>query len=535
MASPPSPSAEKAQYHHFIPRFILRNFAHPFQPPIESSKGSKKNRNGKRKKINGHYPGDLMLNVIDLAGATADVVETPVAKTLGMTDMYRDLRDDTNHNHLEEKFSKLESQAAAVVNKIRKAFGAGHRDVWLVRSERDTLRKFLFIMKYRGSGAYERYHHHDTGSYSLDDRERLLDYMRKKGYKKPLDVWYDNIDAMLALKMDPQMEWMKWLREHAYPDDAMWFIAYCQMMYLALCTPSGADEEFILTENAYSIHEGPVSFYVDPVTKETKQGSYNEFHTFGVISPKLMIVLRSFLLPVPEEDADEEMRIWRKNAFEQVAAQHNDPADVHSILEDLPISKARNTYTKIVDGKLMLLEGEDGSHRAVDKFCFRFFPISTEHMDRINFILLENADHVSTIVYQSQQSVSRTLKKYLTAPCELNTSACFKVITDSTDDQRLAFLKKLEKVVRHLGYDAVATYQIGRGKFNDPLVMAGQMLRARLPLENEPTGFKQHYAKLGRLHIAIEEITIANQLNRRWPHNLTERHGSSKKDAQYEN
>ena len=529
-STPPS----KSQYQHFVPRFILKNFAHLFQPPTEPSPGSKKKRQGRRKKTNGHYPGDPMLNVINLAGATPNIVETPVAKTLGMTDMYRDLRHGANQNHLEEKFSKLESQAGTVISKVRKAFEAGDRDVWITRSERDTLRKFLFIMKYRSSGFYERYHHSDAEGYSSDDRERLLDYMRKKGYKKPVDVWVDNINAMLALKMDPQMKWMEWLREHAYPDDAMWFIAHCQMMYLALCTPSKPDDEFLLTENAYNIHEGPVSYFLDPVTKQMRPGSYTEFHMFSVISPKLMIVLRSCVLPVPEEDADEDTRTWRRNAFEQIAAQHNDPLNVRSMLEDLPISKARNTYTKIVDGKVVLLDGEDGLHRTDHKFCFRFFPISTEHTDRLNFIMLENAYHVSTIVFKSRQAAARTLKEYLTVPCELNGSASFKMIAGSGDDQRLNFLRTLEKIVSDLGSEVVATYQIDKGKFYDPLVMAGQWLKASVPIQNEPTDFTQLYAKLGVPHIFIKSTSVTDNFDRWRPHNAAQGHGSSSQDAQHE-
>ena len=504
-----SSSPAKSQHHHFVPRFILRNFAHPFQPLIEPIKGSRKKRNGRRAKKDGHYPGDLMLNVINLEGDTPDIVETPVAKTLGISDMYKDLRAASNPNHLEEKLSKLESQAAMVINKMRKAFEAGDRDVQIGRSERDTLRKFLFIMKYRGLRARERYFHSDVEAYSSDDKERLLEYMRKKGYDKPVDVWFDNIDAMLTVKMDPQMRWMEWLREHAYPDDAMWFIAHCQMMYLALCTPSSPGDEFLLTENAYSIHEGPVSLFVDPVTIEARQGSYTEFHILAVISPKLMMVLRSFALPVPEEDADEEISMWRKNIFEQITAQHNDPLNARSILADLPIKKARNSYTKIVDGKVVLLEGEDGSHRADHKFHFRFFPLTTELTDRINFIMLENAHYISTIIFKSQEAAHRTLREYLTMPCEFDGLPCFKTIANSGDDPRLTFLKRLEKVVSKLGSEVVSTYQIERETFNDPLVMLGQALMMRAPSQNESTDFMQLYAKLGLSHVVAEETTYS--------------------------
>ena len=223
-----------------------------------------------------------MLHTINLAGTTADVIETPVSKTLGMTDMYRDFADATNQHHLEEKLSKLESRAGGIVNRIRKAFDAGDQDVWITRPDRDILRKFLFIMKYRGSMAHERYFHQSAEGYSSNDRERLLEYMRRKGFKKPVDVWFDNINAMLELKMDPELKWMEWLQEHAYPDDAKWFIAHLQMQYLALCTPSGQGDEFLLLQNAYSIHEGPVSWSIDPITKELVPGYYTELHTFSV-------------------------------------------------------------------------------------------------------------------------------------------------------------------------------------------------------------------------------------------------------------
>jgi hypothetical protein len=113
---------------------------------------------------------------------------------------------------------------------------------------------------------------------------------------------------MMELKMDAKGSWMAALVERIYPDDAKWFIAHTQMMYLALCTPVNKDDEFLLTENAYGIHEGPVSSRIDPKSGGFIATAYTEFHKFAVISPKLIMVLRSFVLPIPEEDLDEEMK-----------------------------------------------------------------------------------------------------------------------------------------------------------------------------------------------------------------------------------
>src|SRR2546421_2028261 len=330
MAPPSNPTG--SQYHHYIPRFILRNFAHPFNPPNVPRKRSAKR--GKRIQKDGYHLGEPMLHAIDLTGDTAEVIETPVSHTFGQVDMYRDFENATNQHYIEEQLSRLESRASRIINKIRTAFEAGERDVWITRPDRDMLRKFLFIMKYRSSRQHKRFYHMRAQDYSEDDREKFLKFMREKGYQKPIDVWFDNIKAMLELKMDPKGEWMQELKERIYPDDAMMYIAHRQMMYLALCTPSNRDDEFLLTQNVYGIHEGPTSYWVNPHTGESAMKCYTEYHVFSVISPKLVIVLRSLFLPIPEEDSNEDTRHWREEMLLQNVIQHNDPQNAKSMLED---------------------------------------------------------------------------------------------------------------------------------------------------------------------------------------------------------
>jgi hypothetical protein len=488
--APPSTPAE-SQYHHFIPRFILRNFAHPFKPPDIPPKGSAKR--GKRSRKGGHYPNEPMLYAINLAGATAELTETPVSRTFGLVDMYRDLKGATNQHYLEEQLSRLESRAGQVIHKIRNAFEAREREVWITRQDRDILRKFLFIMKYRGTTAHKRFYHQNTEAYFADDKERLLKYMLEKGYQKPVDVWFDNIKAMLELKMDPERKWMEELKKRVYPDDAMMYIGHTQMMYLALCTPSAKDDEFLLTENAYSIHEGPNSVLINPDTNESTLGCYTEFHVFSVISPKLIMVLRSFLLPVLEEDSNEEIRRWRENMLQLNAIQHNNPLGVKSVLEDLPVTKARNSYTRLVDGRVVLLDGENGSPSSHHKFCFRFFPISTEHVNKINCIMLEQSDSVSTIVFKSRLGTRKALEYYLSMPCD----AGFKMVGDAPNDPKLVCLKKLEQAVKQLGSDTTAVYRTHWSEVSDDdtLEALGQMLAKSLP--KEPSEFMKLYMKLG--------------------------------------
>ena len=471
-----------------------------------------------------------MLYTINLAGTTAEVIETPVSRTLGITDMYRDFRDVDNQHHLEDKLSKLESHAAKIINYIRDTFEEGKQNVEIVRPDRDVLRKFLFIMKYRNSTFHKRFYYQNADHYMSDDKQRLLQYMRKKGYQKPVDVWFDNINTMLDLEMDPEQKWMKWLMEHAYPDDAKWFIAHSQMMYLALCTPSGQDDEFLLTENAYSVHEGPVSQSVDPQTGDMVDTAYSEFHVFSFISPKLVMVLRSFILPGPEEDADESVRTWRETMSQMNASQHNNPRDVKSLLEDLPIAKARNSYTQLVNGRVVLLGAQGWSPTVHDKFCFRFFPISTNHTNMINSIMLEQSYSISTIVFKSKLAAGKTLKHYLHMPCELDGKHVFKIVGDAQDDLRLMFLKKLEQAARQLGHTTTAIYHSITMKPNFECM--GQIFAKHLP--EKPSAFMRLYVKLGKFLISTETCRKL-KICRRKRCDVAKRHGPSSQNAQYEN
>ena len=504
-------STEKSQYHHFIPRFILRNFAHPYQPPKDLYNGTK--QRNRQKKRGSHRPGEPMLNIINTEGDAIEILETTVAKTLGMMDMYRDFRGQTKQHHLEEKLSKLEARAGQVISKIRQSLKARNQEVCITRTQRNDLRKFLFIMKYRGSGMHKRYFHSDADEYSQNDKQMLRKHMEERGLKSPIHVWFENIDAMLEVDMDEKMAWMKKLGERVYQSDAAWFIMHCQMMYLALCTPSKQGDEFILTENAYSIFEGPATCYVDPFTKKVTQGAWSELHMFAPISPKLMIVLRSSVFPISEEDSDEEMRSWRHDIREQMAAQLGGPEGMRSMLEHLPVHKARNSYSKIVNGQVVLREGETGSHRRDDKFYFSFFSLPKMYTDRLNFLMLENASHISTIVFNSRQVFSQTIKAYLDTSCEVEGRPCLKLIDGTRDDERLKFLKKLECLSSILNVASVAVYQNLEATQRDPLVTLGQRFQTMAVQNNDDLW--EHlpaYCRLGQSQPSITRLCLPSNI-----------------------
>jgi hypothetical protein len=117
-------------------------------------------------------------------------------------DMYRDSSNSADYNYLEKEFGKLESQVSKIIAGIREALESGKSGFSMTRNQRDTLRKFLFIMKYRGLGFHRRFHGDVSGRYEEDDKGRLEKYMQAKGYRKLVDVWLKSIKAFLEVKMD---------------------------------------------------------------------------------------------------------------------------------------------------------------------------------------------------------------------------------------------------------------------------------------------------------------------------------------------
>lgn len=107
-----------------------------------------------------------------------------MAKTFGMMDMYRDLEASTKQHQVEEQLSVLKSQAGEVINSIRKSFEAGKPDVWVKRPQLSTLRKFLFIMKYRGSRFHKRYFHQTADDYNDNDKRRDAEIYERAGIQE---------------------------------------------------------------------------------------------------------------------------------------------------------------------------------------------------------------------------------------------------------------------------------------------------------------------------------------------------------------
>ena len=433
-------SPKSSQYHHFIPRFLLRNFAVFKNPGKIVPKTSKRSKN--------QAPKPQKLTVLDLKAG--DFKQGDVGETFGIVDLYRDFKEaGRDQQKLERELSVLESAAGEIYSRINKTFEAGKKEVQLIRKDKDILRRFLFIMMYRNSSFAVRFEK-SREEYDSDDREEMLAYMDAKGFRHPRDVWFANIRAFMEVRLhDDGEDWtaaMAELQERAYPRDARWFFAHVQAFYIAFCTPKELNDEFLLTQNAYGVYEGP-----------TSPGPWTDYHRFAPVSPRIMIVLRSLLLPCAGLQQDMETQ---KMHLEMTKLMHPDPDRAGSWLEDLPISRAGNNYSKVVNGKVEPLPTKMARDKHV--FYFPFFPLDHVHVQKINMICLENACDTLAIVYKSPESLRTALDFYLT-----DKTPGFKVMYPNTtlrglpedmhlfqiskEEERLPYLQLLLKFAQQLG------------------------------------------------------------------------------------
>jgi hypothetical protein len=456
-----------SQYQHYIPQFILRNFSHAYKPPKQryfEKRGRPCARNGK-------YRGEKVLNVVELTSDEPQLLEQPVSRWFGQDDMYKDLADAIkSKKDVEQELSKLESRTAEILQKAKKAHENGDPEIWLTRVERNRLRKFLFIMKYRGPGFYKKYFSGDPQIYDSEDKHLLRAYIANKGMRKPRDVWLHNLRAILEINMDAKGDWKIKLPEVMFPEDAKMFISHAQSSYIAFCTPHEKHDEFILTDQCYNIFEGPNNETFCARTGEYLGNTYLCYHEFGPVSPRLIIVLRSCLLPETLQDMQPNVKKARRMMQNASATQFPEPKNVKSILVDLPVMKATNSYSRVVNGRLELMPGGPGIPQAQDKFCFRFWPITTKHVNTINSIFLDNLLRCKSVVFCSSASFKRTLESYMT------TSAHgFKKIgvgEHQAQVSRLACLKKLSVVLKMLGSESIPIWSEQDGTESKPFLQS---------------------------------------------------------------
>ena len=395
---PPEPAVDRTEYHHFIPRLVLREFA-----------------TAESRAQEGRNPSIRVYSLRDVT-----ITPTPVARCYGHYNMYQDA-SAADKMHIERALSTLEGQAARLIVRIKRAQEMNERSVTLTRVERNTIRKFLFVMKYRSPLFWAKYAC-SLEEYGHVDREEVLRYMEKRGFTKPIEIWLHTLKTILDTHIDAKNEWIRTLMATCFVPDVGWFWLNMTGFFMAFCQPRNLNDEFILSESAFGIHEGPTEtrgpIPLDAEAATTalsnnpgpggaelsserekfarNKGWYTEFHKMAPFSPRLLLVLRSNHL------RNEETKQERHRMADEGIWPGSHQWKMPSVFEHLHLDPPDPTY---------VVGPEPDNHTDNDVFKFTLHRLSHRDLSLFNFIILNEVRLFLT--WNSNDAMKRTLREYL--------------------------------------------------------------------------------------------------------------------------
>ncbi|KAK2459384.1 hypothetical protein APHAL10511_008603 [Amanita phalloides] len=377
------------QYHHYIPRFILRRFKIP-TPPISQQKTNRKGR-GQRKQIDS--PGTLYY--CDLA--TGALENRSIGKVYGIVNLYKDAKNPKNVHHLEGKLSVLENQAANVIRKIHGALNDGSFQI--ERRDLDALRKFIQIMCYRIQTSYFDEAHPEN----VPGAGFFKHLRESKGLDNGIEVWLHFLDYFLNTPHNDivnraaefhEKEGADRIRTMVLSGCSEWptnataedFMAddYNHMAddYYLGVVEAAAGTEFIMSNRAFGLWEGMV---------DQLPGAHRLF----IVSPHIALILRLNFLndDIPLES----------------------PLFVRSSLIDIPLQRAQIHYA---NGRQIMTVEELLRHRASpagqrDQVKFKITQLTKQQTQNVNMTILLNVREDGSVTFLSKGIMRKTLEHYM--------------------------------------------------------------------------------------------------------------------------
>ena len=260
--SPGSPAAQagphlpeksyRNQYHHYIPRFVLRNFA--LDDHVKHAR--------ERQDIY-HYSltnGHLRIARVDT--------------TYGVSNMYSDIRNVSDINYVEKELGKLEQIASDVVKQL---LNPSKSEFTITATELDALKKFLFIMSFRHPRRQQQY---VEGRFDIATKARQEKFMKTHNLSTFADAWLENIKIILGSDLLPSKEdnILEPSRWKSLEQTDFWF----HNIGTFVCIWEAPEPyEFIVTDNSFGIWEGNCG-----------PGMWSQaYHHFYPVSPRRIIVL----------------------------------------------------------------------------------------------------------------------------------------------------------------------------------------------------------------------------------------------------
>ncbi|KAK0492636.1 hypothetical protein EDD18DRAFT_449314 [Armillaria luteobubalina] len=378
------PLHKQDQFHHAIPRFILRGFQ-----VGRRMTASERDREYKR---TGVYPEYVLY--YDLASGCLDVRST--GNIYGHKNLYRDASNLSNANEIEDKLGNLERQASNVIKTLHSKLASGK--ITLKRRDVERVRKFLFVMHYRNMGKSYFDPDHPHGGSTI--RQWLECYKTKHSCQTHTDVWLHvlryyldtphseilgharaiynehgmgKVHLQMMTNLDPDME-------HS---EALAYDMQASACHLGIWE-AHSTSEFILSNNAFGLFEG-LSVTGDQV------------HRIFVISPQIAVILRSNLMFMYKEmgPVNSELLKIPQHLPEPKYVNEDQIPSVTDLSSAMDVVRLRSPE---------------------DSITFTVTKLSLAQTDALNAVILKNADHDGAITFLRKERMLRTVRAFCHDP-----------------------------------------------------------------------------------------------------------------------
>ncbi|CAG8509599.1 hypothetical protein C2G38_2072864 [Gigaspora rosea] len=388
---------QKNEYHHYIPRFILRNFAIDNYERIFTSESELFNKQQKvwKSKRKGEF-----LQTYDRAND--QLGSSLIARIYGDTNMYEDLNHD-NKMHVEKKLAVLEERASKVIKDVIETSQMNSQIV-LLRKNLNDLRKFLFIMDYRIPFRRNQFvdKRFDIVTWSM-----VKSFMQEHNLQNSQEVWLQNVREIIDTPHEDVKD-----NSRVFLVDRMDYRLRMIDCFLAIWQ-AGENDEFIMADNAFGIFEGI------NINRPIEVGGpiYKMFHSFYIISPKLAVVLcdSGFREGVGFEHLDQIFGFKQRSLFENVS--HQPPLPEYIGIKDCKL-KSETKFDEPFDWKNFDCRFDLWANKVGfkkhddDKFTLTFVKVNSATVHLVNSLVLNEATPYLQVSFLSLSYLYKTMIKY---------------------------------------------------------------------------------------------------------------------------
>ncbi|KAG0309424.1 hypothetical protein BGZ98_002612 [Dissophora globulifera] len=379
----PNQSMTQTQFHHYIPRFILKTFADNFSldktefimdissPHLSGFKREKPSK--LRRKGRPRYN----INVYQVEDHTTDLAD--VSRAYGVNDMYRDVTED-DCMKFEKLLAKHESTSATFIREIWNE----EDDLSLTRTRLGSMKKFLVVMMYRSEPRRSQYF---NLAFDFPTEISLKKHMDYNNFSNAQSVWFENLKWVIETSVEDILkEYQKvivaraeskrpaaLLSPYQGPIHAIELqdFGYLMTQTIACIWQAEAGSEFILSERCFGTFEGYTGIWI---------------HNFFIVSPRFAIVLVN--------------KVYMNQRIEKISLLNSSFGDKLHVFPETDYKNGPPSK----DFDLMTHFTPD------DVFTYKRIVVPKEDVFRVNAIVLDSRRQFLT--YKSNVSMYKSLRYY---------------------------------------------------------------------------------------------------------------------------